>query len=139
MGWTRLLVVLVLGVVALADEPAPGREIEVALTTRIPDGKAHLTWPSPRGFAVERTLPRLVFDVPELGDQPLFFRITLGQTQGLPFFAALGRSEESGHYDRLWIDFDRDIIGIMLTQTKGTDITRFRTELERRVRSMVSG
>ena len=31
----------------------------------------------------------------------------------------------------VWIDFERDLIGIMLTQTSGSDIKSFRFELER--------
>ena len=33
----------------------------------------------------------------------------------------------------VWIDFERDLIGIMLTQTKSSDIQPFRLELERRI------
>ena len=32
-----------------------------------------------------------------------------------------------------WIDFEKDLIGIMLTQTKGKDIKPFRLELEKRI------
>jgi len=92
-----------------AEEEGGAVELVVPLAARVPEGEARLTWAGPRAFAVEHTLPRLVFDVPELGDDPLFFRMTLGQTQGVPFFAALGRSEDTGEYDRLWIDLDRDL------------------------------
>ncbi len=37
----------------------------------------------------------------------------------------------------IWIDFERDTIGIMLTQTRGSDIRPFRIELERRIMDLV--
>ncbi len=42
-----------------------------------------------------------------------------------------GHTGSSG--TNLWIDFESDTIGIMLTQTKGTDIKEFRIELEQRI------
>ncbi|MCC9603199.1 beta-lactamase family protein [Stieleria sp. JC731] len=38
----------------------------------------------------------------------------------------------------VWIDFEQDTIGIMLTQTRGSDIREFRKELERRVTESVA-
>jgi CubicO group peptidase (beta-lactamase class C family) len=47
-----------------------------------------------------------------------------------------GHTGSSG--TNIWIDFQTDTIGIMLTQTKGTDIKPFRIELERRITEVVS-
>jgi len=43
----------------------------------------------------------------------------------------IGHTGSSG--TNCWIDFENDIIGIMLTQTRGKDIRPFRIELEKRV------
>ncbi|PHR90795.1 MAG: hypothetical protein COA78_34405 [Blastopirellula sp.] len=43
----------------------------------------------------------------------------------------VGHSGSSG--TNCWINFKQDVIGIMLTQTRGSDIKQFRIELEKRV------
>lgn len=52
---------------------------------------------------------------------------------GLP--ARYGHTGSSG--TNVWIDFETDTIGIMLTQTRGSDIKPFRLELERRVMDVI--
>jgi CubicO group peptidase (beta-lactamase class C family) len=51
--------------------------------------------------------------------------------------AVIGHTGSSG--TNCWIDLDRDIIGIMLTQTKGSDIRKFRAELEKKVTTLLAG
>ena len=48
----------------------------------------------------------------------------------------LGHTGSSG--TNCWIDFEHDLIGIMLTQTRGKDIKPFRIELEERVTGCAS-
>lgn len=47
----------------------------------------------------------------------------------------VGHTGSSG--TNCWIDFDSDTIGVMLTQTRGKDIKRFRLELERLLQACV--
>lgn len=47
----------------------------------------------------------------------------------------VGHTGSSG--TNCWIDFENDIIGIMLTQTRGKDIKAFRTQIENRVRGIL--
>jgi CubicO group peptidase (beta-lactamase class C family) len=49
----------------------------------------------------------------------------------------IGHTGSSG--TNCWIDFDNDLIGIVLTQTRGEDIRPFRAELEKRVTAAVVG
>jgi CubicO group peptidase (beta-lactamase class C family) len=48
----------------------------------------------------------------------------------------IGHTGSSG--TNCWIDFEHDLIGIMLTQTRGKDITPFRIKLEKQVTECVS-
>ncbi len=48
----------------------------------------------------------------------------------------VGHSGSSG--TNCWIDFENDIIGIMLTQTRGDDIRDFRVSLERQIREILT-
>jgi CubicO group peptidase (beta-lactamase class C family) len=48
----------------------------------------------------------------------------------------VGHTGSSG--TNCWIDFENDIIGIMLTQTRGKDIKAFRIELENRVSGILT-
>jgi hypothetical protein len=48
----------------------------------------------------------------------------------------VGHSGSSG--TNCWIDFENDIIGIMLTQTRGDDIRDFRVSLERQIRDILT-
>ena len=57
------------------------------------------------------------------------FGILRKNNSGQPL--AIGHSGSSGTY--CWIDFETGVIGIMLTQTKGTDIKPFRLELVERI------
>ncbi|MBM79751.1 MAG: hypothetical protein CMJ78_04045 [Planctomycetaceae bacterium] len=43
----------------------------------------------------------------------------------------IGHTGSSG--TNIWLDFEKDVIGIMLTQTRGKDIKPFRVDLEKRV------
>ncbi|NNC86866.1 MAG: beta-lactamase family protein [Akkermansiaceae bacterium] len=49
----------------------------------------------------------------------------------------VGHTGSSG--TNCWIDFEHDLIGIMLTQTRGSQIKPFRIELERRVTACLAG
>ena len=48
----------------------------------------------------------------------------------------LGHTGSSG--TNCWIDFENDLIGIMLTQTRGKDIKPFRIELEKRITECIA-
>jgi len=49
---------------------------------------------------------------------------------------SLGHTGSSG--TNCWIDFEHDLIGVMLTQTRGKDIKPFRIELEKRITASVT-
>ena len=49
---------------------------------------------------------------------------------------AIGHSGSSGTY--CWLDFQTDVIGIMLTQTKGSDIKTFRLELVQKINACLA-
>ena len=55
-------------------------------------------------------------------------------SEGRP--TVVGHTGSSG--TNCWIDFKHDLIGIMLTQTRGKDIKAFRVELEKRITACVA-
>jgi len=88
------------------------------------DGKAYLK---------EETIRRMLTPA-ALGKQSLCgFFVRKRRPDGSP--AVIGHTGSSG--TNCWINFDHDIIGIMLSQTKGTDIKKFRVELEKQVTSLL--
>lgn len=90
------------------DEGPP--EIAVELRGAAPEGEVRLGYSSPRRMDIERTVPRFIFEVPEFkGDDPLFFRIALGETKGMPFFGALDRDPARDYHDLLYLDRNRDL------------------------------
>ena len=105
-GWIR-------GDEGTPDKSAPPgavQKIRVELKAVVPDEKTKIEYSKPKPMVVERTVPRFVFEVPKFkAKDPLFFRIKLGETKGIPFYAALDRSPETGFYDSLYIDLDRDL------------------------------
>ncbi|MCZ6787795.1 MAG: hypothetical protein O7E54_11605, partial [Planctomycetota bacterium] len=105
-GWIR-------GDEGTPDKSAPPgavQKIRVELKAMVPDEKTKIEYSKPKPMVVERTVPRFVFEVPKFkAKDPLFFRIKLGETKGIPFYAALDRSPETGFYDSLYIDLDRDL------------------------------
>jgi len=83
---------------------------------------------------ITRHLPefeKLKLESGEPAGQPPTLQQILTHTSGM-------RNDTGSSGTNCWIDLDLDIIGIMLTQTKGSDITRFRVELEKRVTSLLA-
>lgn len=100
-------------------------EITVELRGVASEGDARLGYSSPRRVDVERTVPRFVFEVPRFEcEEPLFFRVALGETKGTPFFGALDRSGHGDHHNRLYLDRNRDL-----------DLTNDGPPVEGRIRS----
>ncbi|MFQ5843515.1 MAG: hypothetical protein ACE5JG_00840, partial [Planctomycetota bacterium] len=92
-----------------APEPA-GRKVTVELKRALPDGETRLPYGESRAIALETAAPRFLFGIPEFAAKdPLFFRVDLGETGGVPFFGALDRSAPDGPHDRLYLDRDRDL------------------------------
>ena len=60
----------------------------------------------------------------------------IGLAQARCRFVLNGHGGSTG--TSVWIDFEKDLIGIMLTQTFASDIKPFRAELERRIGVAVS-
>jgi hypothetical protein len=107
-----LLFLLILAALGAGEEKAATepKEIESQLAAARPDEASRLGYHAFRPVVVESTVPRFLFQIPEFrAKDPLFFRVSLGQTQGVPFFAALDRSPEGDHHDLLYIDRDRDL------------------------------
>ena len=122
MRWTKgfLLSVLCLCVTAVVTaqetpvpkdeaEPAKAQELTVSLTLAKPDADVQVPYGASRALLVESTVPRFLFEIPKFEtDKPLYFRVDLGETGGVPFFGALSRSKGGEHYDRLYLDRNRD-------------------------------
>ena len=122
MHWTKglFLCVLCLGVTAVVtaqETPAPkdeakpvaAQEITVALALAKPDADVQVPYGASRALPIESTPPRFLFEIPKFEtDTPLYFRVDLGETGGVPFFGALDRSKGGEHYDRLYFDRNRD-------------------------------
>lgn len=104
----RLISLLLLAVAGAGEET--GTEIRVELRPGAPSEKARLGYSSPRPLLIESTVPRFLFEIPELkAEDPLFFRVNLGETKGLPFYAALDRSPAGSFHDVLYLDRNRDL------------------------------
>jgi thiol-disulfide isomerase/thioredoxin len=99
---------LLLAMALAADETAP-REVTVALAPGLPGEGAKLGYSSPRKLEIEATAPRFLMELPKFKDPaPLFFRLSLGETKGIPYYGALDR-EEGKPYGLLYLDRDRDL------------------------------
>jgi len=100
--------VLVLAALS-AGEQEEAHEVVVTLKASAP-GEGKLGYSSGREMAVESTVPRFLFEIPEFqAKDPLFFRISLGETKGVPFYGALDRTPAGIYHDRLYVDKNRDL------------------------------
>ncbi len=91
------------------EDPDNGTDVTVALKPMAPDGNVRLGYSTMRPLVVEATVPRFVAEIPKFNAaNPLFFRVALGETKGIPFFAALDRSKTGDYHDLLYIDRNRD-------------------------------
>jgi hypothetical protein len=110
---SALLAVLVVlaGTAPGADDvPAGGKDVHVVLNVGKPAGEAKLGYSKARPLAIETTVPRFLFEVPKFNAKdPLFFRVALGETKGVPFYGALDRSPASDYHDLLHVDKNRDL------------------------------
>ncbi|MHC4818137.1 MAG: hypothetical protein ACYTF8_08795, partial [Planctomycetota bacterium] len=89
--------------------PEEIHEVEIALKAGVP-GETRLGYSSGRRMEVESTVPRFLFEIPEFkAKDPLFFRISLGETKGVPFYGALDRTPAGIYHDVLHIDKNRDL------------------------------
>jgi len=122
--WPALLLLAPLGA---GDDSIPAEgELVVELEGQAPEGDVRLGYSRGRPIRTERTVPRFLFETPEFAHEtPLFFRISLGQTEGEPFYAALDKSPAGLYYDRLYVDKDRDL-----------DLTNDGPPLEARIRTI---
>ncbi|MHC4135059.1 MAG: thioredoxin family protein [Planctomycetota bacterium] len=92
-----------------AGEPEETHEVAVTLKAATP-GETQLGYSSGRRMDVESTVPRFLFEIPEFqAKDPLFFRISLGETKGVPFYGALDRTPAGIYHDLLFIDKNRDL------------------------------
>ena len=90
-------------------KPETAQEVTVALTLAKPDADVQVPYGESRALPMESTAPRFLFEIPKFEtDTPLYFRVDLGETGGVPFFGALDRSKGGEHYDRLYLDRNRD-------------------------------
>lgn len=99
---------LLLALALAADETEP-REVTVTLAPGLPTPGAKLGYSSPRKLEVESIAPRFLMELPKFKDPaPLFFRLLLGETKGIPYYGALDR-EEGKPFNLLYLDRDRDL------------------------------
>ena len=112
-----LATLLLLATVTAGEEDAPGKPIPAATEERnvrlqaaVPGEDRKLGYPAPRSFVLETTAPRFLFEIPKFhAKDPAFFRVSFGETKGVPFFGALDRSPDSGLLDLLYLDKNRDL------------------------------
>ncbi|MFI5403264.1 MAG: thioredoxin family protein [Planctomycetota bacterium] len=99
-----LLLALALG----ADETV--KDVTVTLAPGLPKEDSKLGYSSPRKLELETTAPRFLMEIPKFADpHPIFFRLPLGETKGVPFYGALDREKEQTHHGLLYLDRDRDL------------------------------
>jgi thioredoxin-related protein len=92
-----------------AGEPEETREVAVTLKAQTP-GETKLGYSAGREMSVESTVPRFLFEIPDFqAKDPLFFRISLGETKGVPFYGALDRTPAGVYHDLLYLDRNRDL------------------------------
>ncbi len=95
--------------IAIAADETPPREVTVTLAPGLPAAGAKLGYSSPRKLEIEATAPRFLIEIPKFKDPgPLFFRLSLGETKGIPYYGALDREEGKPH-NLLYLDRDRDL------------------------------
>ena len=100
---------LLLLAVALAADETP-LDLTVTLAPGLPKENVHLGYSSPRKLELESTAPRFLMEVPKFTDpQPLFFRLSLGETKGVPFYGALDREKDEPVHNLLYLDRNRDL------------------------------
>jgi len=100
------LLLLALG--TAADE-TPTEDVVVALAPGLPGDAGKLGYSSPRKLEIEATAPRFIMEIPKFKDPaPFFFRLTLGETKGIPYYGAVDR-EEGQPYNLLYLDRNRDL------------------------------
>jgi thiol-disulfide isomerase/thioredoxin len=99
---------LLLSVVLAADETPKDEDVTVTLTAGLPREGAKIGYSSPRRIDLEATAPRFLMEVPKFKDQPVFFRLSLGETKSIPFYGAIDR-EKDQPYNLLYIDRNRDL------------------------------
>ena len=106
----RVLLPLLLLAGLGASEGTEGEEVSVKLKTGLPTATARLGYSMARPLIVEATVPRFIIEIPKFhAKDPLFFRVALGETKGVPFYAALDRSPAGTHHDLLYLDRNRDL------------------------------
>ncbi len=92
------------------NPPEAEREVRVELMGKVPEEGAALGYGSPRPLLVETTVPRFLVEIPRFeAKDPVWFRVALGETKGIPFYAALDKSPGSTLWDLLHLDRDRDL------------------------------
>ncbi len=100
---------LLLLAMALAADDAP-KDLAVTLAPGLPKEDTKLGYSRPRKLELEATAPRFLMEIPKFADpQPLFFRLSLGETKGVPYYGALDREKDQAHHNLLYIDRDRDL------------------------------
>jgi len=108
--------------------PVKPIEVKVAMSAQKAREGARIGYSKPRVIALESSVPRFLFEIPKFNaKEPLFFRISLGETKGQPFYGALDKSGKTDQYDLLYLDRDRD-----------TDLTNDGEPLEARIRTVFS-
>lgn len=85
-------------------------------------------------FLSENTILEMLTPVPNSRNTACGFFARKKAADGRP--TVIGHTGSTG--TNCWIDFENDIIGIMLTQTRGKDIVDFRKEIEARVTAAFS-
>lgn len=104
---TLLLLIAPLG---MGEDEKPAEDITIMLKAGVPSEKQRLGYSRVRPVVVESTVPRFLFEIPKLAAKdPLFFRVALGESKGLPFYGALDRSKTGDYHDLLYIDRNRDL------------------------------
>jgi hypothetical protein len=92
-----------------AGEPEETHEVTVTLEAKKP-GEVKLGYSAGREMRIEPTVPRFLFEIPDFqAKDPLFFRISLGETKGVPFYGALDRTAAGVYHDLLYLDRNRDL------------------------------
>jgi len=129
----KLLLIAGLAAFGFAQEekkPAPAEpvEVKVSLEPARASNETQLGYSKARIVPLETNAPRFLFEVPEFrSKEPLFFRVAMGETKGIPFYGALDQSGKTGHYDLLYLDKNRDL-----------DLTNDGKPVEARVRTSFS-
>jgi thiol-disulfide isomerase/thioredoxin len=103
------LPLFLLAMALAADETQESRDVVVTLAPGLPGEGGKLGYSSPRKLEIEATAPRFIMEIPKFTDPaPLFFRLSLGETKGIPYYGALDRQKDQP-YNLLYLDRDRDL------------------------------